>query len=130
MTSATVALVRPFLVITAVVATALGTGCGPAPGSEARVPAGGVRVVPADRVKGTCQVDDDDDASDDASPPRTSVEYVKLRDWQPSSQVAEVEATIVPRGSDPPQYTVYPSLTLHRPIGDSSLRVSRRYRGY
>ena len=73
--------------------------------------------------------DDDELAADDASA-RRPLEYVKLADWQPSAQVAAVEAAVPPRGSEPAQYTTYPSLTLHRPIGDTSVHGSRRYRRY
>lgn len=108
-----------------VVATALAAGCAPAPGTEARVPAGGIRVVPADQVKGTCHCDDDEDGSDEATPPRPSTTYVKLHEWQPSPQVVEVEATVPPRGDEPPQFTKYPSLTRHSPIGETTVRPVR-----
>ena len=109
------------------------SACGPAPGTHARTPAGGVRVVPADQVKGTCRCDDDDDEYDidvDAPPARRPIEYVKLSDWQPPPQVAEIEAAIPPRGDEPARFTTFPQLTLHRPIESSSYRRLGRYAGY
>ena len=110
----------------ALLASALAAGCGPAPGSEARVPAGGVRVVPADQVKGTYHCDEEDESgAEEATAPRPSTTYVKLQEWQPSPQVVEVEASVPPRGEEPPQITRYPSLTRHSPIGETTVRPVR-----
>jgi len=112
-------------VAVAVAVTAVATGCGPAPGREPRVPAGGIRVVPAAQVVGSCQCDDDEYATDDATPPRPATQYVKLTDWQPPAQVAEVEASVPPRGAAPLTTATYPALTLHRPIDETKIRVFR-----
>ncbi len=90
-----------------------------------RAVVGARRVVPADQVKGTCKCDDDDDADeadadDEQTPRRRSVEYVKLRDWQPPPSVEELEASLPSRGPQPQSFTTFPPLTLHRPIGGSS----------
>lgn len=116
---------RLCVVALAVAAIAAGAGCGPAPGSEARVPAGGVRVVPAEQVKGTCHCDDDEYGAEEATSPRPSTTYVKLEEWQPSPQVVEVEASVPPRGNEPPQVTTFPALTRHAPIGETSFRPVR-----
>ena len=120
---------RVLLVITALAATGAATGCGPAPGIDPRVPSGAIRVVPAEQVKGSCACEDDELTSDDAVSPSAPVEYVKLTDWQPPPQVAAVEASVAPRGNEPPRYTAYPELTRHAPIGATSFRRSgRRFR--
>lgn len=126
------------LLLTAVVcASALAFGCGlarPAPGARVRAPSGAVRVVPADQVKGTCRCDDDDDDDDaidgEEAPRRRPIEYVKLSDWQPPPQVAELEAAIPPRGPEPARFTTFPQLTLHRPIDNTGYRRLGRYPGY
>lgn len=112
-----------------VVVTALNAGCGPAPGSDPRVPSGAVRVVPASLVVAVDGCDDAEDCAPEVPPPPSPIEYVKLNDWQPSAQVVDVESSVPPRGDEPPTFTKYPSLTLHRPIGDTSVRrLGRRTR--
>jgi hypothetical protein len=112
------------------IACALALACGPAPGGPPRVPAGGVRVVPADRVKGTCRCDDDDDDTDDDddAPRRRPIEYVKLRDWQPPPQVVEIEMAVPARGEEPASFTTFPQLTLHQSIGNVGYRRLGRLR--
>lgn len=125
-------------------ATALGSsvlvlGCGLSPDArtpsgarDSRVPYGAIRVVPADQVKGTCRCDDDDDDADvavnddDVRARRRGVEYVKLSEWRPPRSVEELEASIPPRGSEPPSYTTFPRLTLHRPIENTGYRRAHR----
>ena len=103
-------------------------GCGPAPNAthprhvRSSLPAGAVRVVPADQVKGTCQCDDDDLVADDDSPARKPTEYVKLRDWQPPPAVEELEASLAARGPEQQSFTTFPVLTLHQRIGDTTYR--------
>lgn len=86
-------------------------------------------MVPADQVKGTCRCDDDDDEYDveEEAPQRRGIEYVKLTDWQPPPQVAELESATPPRGSEAVQFTTFPQLTLHRPIENTSYRRVGRY---
>lgn len=93
--------------------------CEPAP-PPPRSPVG-VRVVPADRVKGTCACEDDDLVADeDDVPRRKPTEYVKLRDWQPPPSVEELEAALPPRGAEPQSFTKFPSLTLHQQIANTN----------
>jgi hypothetical protein len=80
----------------------------------------GVRVVPADQVKGTCSCDDDDLVADDEVPHRKPTEYVKLSDWQPPPSVEELEAALPPRGPEPQTLTKFPSLSLHREIANTN----------
>lgn len=115
--------------LTVLAALALG-GCGASPAYRsppASVPEGGIRVVPASQVKGTCQCDDDvdDDALDDARPRSRSVEYVKLREWKAPVAVREFEAENPPRGDVPASYSRFPQLTLHQPIPSTTFRSSR-----
>lgn len=75
-----------------------------------------------------CRCDEEDDDDDDAedADERTSrakpVEYVKLDAWQPPPQVQELESKLPPRGDVPATYSQLPPLTLHQPIGETSLR--------
>lgn len=112
--------------------SALSLACGPLPGRRAHLPEGGVRVVPAAQVKGTCQCDDDDDDDDLAvdTPRRRTTEYVKLRDWQPPPQVVELEAALPPRGGEAARFTMFPRLTLHRPIDNTGYRRLGRTSNY
>jgi hypothetical protein len=125
----------------AITLSACSLGCGPSPAYHAHpashpgaraLPPNAVRVVPADQVKGTCRCDDDDDDDDDddATPARPkAVEYVKLDEWRPPPQVAELEAKIPARGAAPPTaINDFPQLTLHQPIGETTFR-SRRWTG-
>lgn len=115
-----------------VIAPVIG-GCGTSPAyrsSHPREPEGGIRVVPASQVKGTCQCDDDaddddDGAADEARPRSRSVEYVKIREWKAPVAVREFEAENPPRGDVPASYTTFPQLTLHQPIPSSTFRTSR-----
>lgn len=124
-----------YLLLAAALGSSALLACGPAPGQgslRAREPAGAVRVVPADQVKGTCRCDDDEDDDDTEveAAPRKGIEYVKLSDWQPPPQVAELEAKAPSRGPEPAGFTTFPQLTLHRPIENTSYRRIGRYGGY
>lgn len=107
----------------------VGCGTSPAYRNDARVPEGGIRVVPASQVKGTCQCDDDVVDDDDEGQPRSKpVEYVKLREWQAPVAVQQFEAENPPRGNVAPTYTEFPKLTLHDPIPGPSYKVWGGYR--
>lgn len=117
------------IALTVLAALALG-GCGASPAyrsPRASLPEGGIRVVPASQVKGTCQCDDDvdDDDLDEARPRSRSVEYVKLREWKAPVAVREFEAENPPRGDVPASYSRFPQLTLHQPIPSTTFRTSR-----
>lgn len=122
----------PLLALAVVVLAGVGlvTGCGPAPGSEPRVPEGAVRVVPASQVVAVDACEDCEDCAPSDAPVQSAsasaTEYVKISDWQPSPQVVELEATVAARGDEPPSVTTYPKLTLHRPIAETSVRRFRR----
>lgn len=122
------------MVVSASMLALMCSACGPAPGNHPRIPAGNVRVVSADQVEGTCRCDYDDDDdeydTDVYARARRPIEYVKLSDWQPPPQVAEVEAAIPPRGEEPARFTTFPQLTLHRPIENTGYRRLGRYAGY
>jgi hypothetical protein len=124
---------RAVLLVMALGTSTLALACGPAPSGHGgpRAPSGAVRVVPADQVKGTCRCDDDDDDDDDDDEPapRRPIEYVKLSDWQPPPQVAQIEAAVPPRGDEPALLTTFPQLTLHRPIDNTGYRRLGRYPG-
>lgn len=111
---------------TIIIAAALllvGCGTSPAYRSHARVPEGGIRVVPAsaegcgERAPRTCQCDDDvvDDDDADGRPRSKPVEYVKIQQWQAPVAVQEFEAENPPRGNTPAKYTEFPQLTRHNP---------------
>jgi len=75
---------------------------------------------------------DDDDDEDDSPPPTTNkkpVEYVRMSEWEPPPSVKRIEAEVPPRGDGPQELTSYPPLTLHKPVGETSIRpVWRIYR--
>lgn len=124
--------VMRFLLAIVLGSSALAIGCGASPNHvhrHVRVPVNGVVVVPADQLDGNCHCDDDDDDELEPAPlPKKPVAYIKLDEWQPSSQVAEVEATIPARGPADPTYTQYPALTMHREIVATTFLGRWRYR--
>jgi hypothetical protein len=74
----------------------------------------------------TCASEDDED--DDESEPRRPppVQYVHISEWQPPPSAQRAAAEVTPRGSEAPTYTEFPKLTLHKPIGETT--ISGRYR--
>lgn len=100
-------------------------GCGRSPAMPKRE----VRLVRVESGQAPpCADADDDDDCDDVVV-RKPVEYVPMSEWQPPPAAQRAEASVIPRGDEPPAYTRFPNLTLHRPIGESTVtRVPRYWR--
>jgi len=124
--------VMRFLLAIVLGSSALAVGCGASSNHahrHVRVPLNGVMVVPAEQIDGNCRCDDDEDEEVEPAPlPKKPVAYIKLGEWQPSSQVAEVEAAVPARGEETRAYTQYPTLTMHREIAPTTFFGPRRYR--
>lgn len=91
-------------------------GCHRAPAPRAPV----VMVPVAD-----CNCEEDDEEVELVRVPRP-VEYVRLSEWTPPPTAQRVAAEIEPRGDGPPDITPFPPLTLHRPVGSTTIQVVPR----
>jgi len=103
---------------------ALAIGCGRSPAMP-RTPTKIVRVEDGKVSPCNCAVaelDDDDDDDDDVAPRKPApVEYVRMSEWQEPESAKRAAAGVAPRGSDGrPRYIEFPSLTLHKPIGETT----------
>lgn len=108
-----------------------GAACSPPP--PARTPVQMTPIEGAPSAQAVCQCDEpsaeDEPAlfEDEAAPPKKSVAYVRMTEWQPPESVQRIESEIVPRGEDPPRYIQFPQLKLHRGIGESRVRTVPKY---
>jgi hypothetical protein len=116
-----------FVVIGLACSTLLIMGCGPSP--EARAPVQMVRVpVESGAPPLVCPCDGLDEADEVVTPKPAPVEYVGMEEWQPPASARRVESEIVARGDSPRSYAEFPKLSLHKPIGDTTIRPIRNGR--
>ena len=113
-----------FAVLASVASLAIGCGRSPA---MPRAPVKLVRVEAGKAVPCNCADDDDDD--DDVTvqkPP--PVQYVRMTEWQEPESAKRAASEVAPRGQGGPQYVEFPALTLHKPIGETTVSRYRRWR--